>query len=226
GAAARSVRLATEIERSRRELVATREEERRRLRRDLHDGLGPTLAGARLKLQAARDMTSERPAESSAILADLDAELAGVLDEVRRISRDLRPSALDELGLMPALRARAAAFSADARLDLRIDGPEALPPLPADVETAAYRIALEALTNVRRHSSAAHCAVTVRYADDLEIEVIDDGRGIEAGTPSGVGLASMRERASEVGGSCEITTGAGGGTRVLARLPVPTPNAA
>jgi two-component system NarL family sensor kinase len=226
GGAARSVRLATEIERSRRQLVAAREEERRRLRRDLHDGLGPTLAGARLKLQAAREMGTARPGEASAIFDDLDAELAGVLDDVRRISRDLRPPALDELGLMPALRARAAQFAADAGLDLSVNGPDTLPPLPAEVEAAAYRIALEALTNVRRHSSAAHCAVRVRFADELEIEVVDDGRGIEAGTPSGVGLTSMRERASEVGGSCEITAGTDGGTRVVARLPVPAGGAA
>jgi signal transduction histidine kinase len=221
GGAARSVRLATEIERSRRQLVAAREEERRRLRRDLHDGLGPTLAGARLKLQAARDMASARPGEATVIFDDLDAELASVLDDVRRISRDLRPPALDELGFMPALRARAAQFAADAGLELSVDGPDTLPPLPAEVEAAAYRIAVEALTNVRRHSSAAHCAVRVRFADDLEIEVVDDGRGIEAGTPSGVGLTSMRERASEVGGSCEITAATDGGTRVIARLPVP-----
>lgn len=221
GKAARSVRLSAEIARSRRELVAAREEERRRLRRDLHDGLGPTLAGARLKVQAAREMAGTRPDDATAVLNDLDAELAELLDEVRRISRDLRPPVLDELGLMPALRARAAQFAIDAGLDLAIDGPEELPPLPAAVEAAAYRITLEALANVRRHSSASRCAVRVRLAGGLEIEVEDDGSGIPPGTPRGVGLTSMRERATEVGGSFEIESGSGSGTRILARLPLP-----
>ena len=222
GKAARSVRLATEVERSRRQLVAAREEERRRLRRDLHDGLGPTLAGARLKLEAARALADPRASDAASLLDQLDTDLASVLDDVRRISRGLRPPALDELGLMPALRAQAAAFSVDAGLELRVEGPDDLPPLPAAIEAAAYRIVLEALTNVRRHSGAAQCAVRVRLGDGLEVEVEDDGIGISAGTPRGVGLTAMRERASEVGGSCDISRTASTGTRVLARLPLPT----
>lgn len=146
---------------------------------------------------------------------------------MRRISRDLRPPALDELGLMPALRAQAARFAVDAGLELRIEGPDELPPLPAAVETAAYRIAIEALTNVRRHSGAQHCEIRVRIGDGLEIEVEDDGAGVAPGTASGVGLLAMRERATEVGGSCEIVSpGGGAGTRVVARLPLATGGAA
>lgn len=222
GKAARSVRLAAEVEHSRRQLVAAREEERRRLRRDLHDGLGPTLAGARLKLEAARAIAERRPTDAAALLDELDANLAGVLDEVRRISRGLRPPVLDELGLMPALRAQAATFAVDAGLELQVDGPADLPPLPAAVEAAAYWITLEALTNVRRHSAATHCAVRVRLGERLELEVEDDGIGIAPGTPSGVGLTAMRERAREVGGSCEVRTGGHApGTQILARLPLP-----
>jgi signal transduction histidine kinase len=220
GRAARSVRLAAEIDRSRREIVSAREEERRRMRRDLHDGLGPALAGARLMAQAARDLAPVRTTDATTVLADLDAELASILDEVRRISRDLRPPALDELGLVPAIRARAAQFTLGSELEIRVDGPDDLPPLPAAVETAAYRIAVEALANVQRHSAARSCAVRIRIDDALEIEVEDDGTGIVPGTPAGVGLAAMRERASEVGGTCEIGDGDGAGTRVVAHLPL------
>lgn len=221
GRAVRSVGLTAEIERSRRQLVAAREEERRRLRRDLHDGLGPTLAGARLKLQAARSLAASWPADATSLMDALDGELASVLNDVRRISRDLRPPALDELGLMPALRAQAARFAVDEAIDIRVEGPADLPPLTAAVEAAAYRIALEALTNVRRHSGARHCALRVGLGDGLELEVEDDGTGLALGTRSGVGLTAMRERAVEVGGSCEIGARVGGaGTRVFARLPL------
>jgi signal transduction histidine kinase len=221
GRAARSVRLAAEVERSRRQLVAAREEERRRLRRDLHDGLGPTLAGARLKLEAARARIDGRPEEAAKLLSELDGELAGVLHDVRRISRGLRPPALDELGLMPALRAQAAMLSADSAVELRIDGPDSLPALPAAVEAAAYWITVEALTNVRRHSGASHCAVRIALSDALEVEVEDDGIGIPPRTPRGVGLTGMGERAAEVGGTCEIVLRTpDAGTRVVARLPL------
>jgi two-component system, NarL family, sensor kinase len=227
GPAARSVRMVAELERSRRQLIAAREEERRRLRRDLHDGLGPTIAGARLKAEAARELTTSGSDDGAQILADLEMDLAGMLGEVRRISRGLRPPALDDLGLLAALRTHAAKLAVDARLEIRIDGPELLPVLPAAVEAAAYSIALEALTNARRHSGARECAVTIRLADALEITIDDDGRGIEPGTPSGVGLIAMRERAIEVGGSCQVETRTNSpGTRVFARLPIPAGAAA
>ena len=221
GRAARSVRLMAELERSRRQLVAAREEERRRLRRDLHDGLGPAIAGARLKAEAARGLTAG-PSDAGDLLQDLDTDLARLLEEVRRIARGLRPPVLDELGLLPALREQARNLARGGELELRVEGPEALPALPAAVEAAAYWIALEALTNVRRHSGATHCAVRVRLGEALELEVEDDGRGIAPGTPSGVGLVGMRERAAEVGGSCEVGAAPNPpGTRILARLPLP-----
>lgn len=227
GRAARSVRMVAELERSRRQLIAAREEERRRLRRDLHDGLGPTIAGARLKAEAARELTASRSEGGGQLLAELEIDLAGMLDEVRRISRGLRPPALDDLGLLAALRAHAAKLAVDGQLEIRIEGPDVLPVLPAAVEAAAYSIALEALTNARRHSGARECAVTIRLADALEVTIDDDGRGIEPGTLSGVGLIAMRERAIEVGGSCQIETRRDiPGTRVFARLPVPAGAAA
>jgi two-component system, NarL family, sensor kinase len=220
GRAARSVRLVAEVERSRRQIVSAREEERRRLRRDLHDGLGPTLAGARLKVEAARSLAGSRPHDAGSLLDELDADLAALLEEVRRISRGLRPPALDELGLMPALRAQATNLTTDGDLDLRVEGPVELPQLPAAVEAAAYWIALEALTNVRRHSAATHCLVRVRLADDLEVEVEDDGNGIAPGTRRGVGLTAMHERANEVGGTLAVEPRTDAtGTRVVAHLP-------
>jgi signal transduction histidine kinase len=227
GRAARSVRLVAEVERSRRQLVSATEEERRRLRRDLHDGLGPTVAGARLKVEAARSLAGSRPQDAASLLGELDADLAGLLDEVRRISRGLRPPALDELGLMPALRAQATSFSVDSGLDLRVEGPVDLPPLPAAVEAAAYWIALEALTNVSRHSAASHCLMRVRLGDTLDVEVEDDGVGIQPGTPRGVGLTAMHERAAEVGGTFQVEPRADvSGTRVVAHLPLPAGGAA
>lgn len=227
GRAVRSVRLVAEVERSRRQTVSAREEERRRLRRDLHDGLGPAVAGARLKAEAARSMAGERPEDAATLLGELDADLAGLLDEVRRISRGLRPPVLDELGLMPALRAQATNFTVDSSLDLRVEGPVHLPPLPAAIEAAAYWIALEALTNVSRHSRAAHCLVRVRLGDALRIEVEDDGVGIRPGTPRGVGLTAMHERAAEVGGTCQVTPRADvAGTWIVANLPLPAGGAA
>jgi signal transduction histidine kinase len=221
GRAARSVRLIAEVERSRRQLVAGREEERRRLRRDLHDGLGPAVAGARLKVEAARSLAARRADDAASLLDELDADLAGLLEEVRRISRGLRPPALDELGLMPALRAQASTFTLESGLDLRVEGPVELPPLPAAVEAAAYWIALEALTNVSRHSAATHCRVRVRLGDSLEVEVEDDGVGIPPQTPRGVGLTAMRERAAEVGGTFQVEPRAdAGGTRLVAHLPL------
>jgi two-component system NarL family sensor kinase len=227
GRAGRSVRLIAEVERSRRQLVAGREEERRRLRRDLHDGLGPAVAGARLKVEAARSLAAGRPEAAASLLDELDADLAGLLGEVRRISRGLRPPALDELGLMPALRAQASNLTGDGGLDLRVEGPVELPPLPAAIEAAAYWITLEALTNVSRHSAATRCRVRVRLGAGLEVEVEDDGIGIRPETPSGVGLTGMRERAAEVGGTVQVEPRAdASGTRVFARLPLPRAGAA
>ena len=126
------------------------------------------------------------------------------------------------------MREQAALYARDA-LDIAIEAPERLPPLPAAVEVAAYRIALEALTNAVRHAHARRCTVRLTVDDtpaQFAVEVVDDGRGIPAAHRAGVGLASMRERAAELGGSCIIEPAPGGGTRVSARLPCPPPEAA
>jgi two-component system NarL family sensor kinase len=200
--------------------VLAHEEERRRLLRDLHDELGPRLASHTLLVHAARAALTRDPKRADALLADLGQETTRSLEEVRRIARGLRPPALDELGLPEALR-DAAHQCASSRLAVEVDVTD-IDSTPTAVETAAYRVAREALANVVRHADARWCAVRLHRdaygAVVLEIE--DDGKGIVPGTPFGVGFNSMRERPAEVGGQCVIEGRPGGGTRVTAVFPL------
>jgi signal transduction histidine kinase len=221
GAAVHALRLTADLQASRQQLVTAREEERRRLRRDLHDGLGPTLAGVALGLDVAIAGMDRDPEEAKTLLRDLKAETAASIADVRRLVYDLRPPALDELGLVTALRQQADRVSVrDGNLTIAVQAPDTLPPLPAAVEVAAYRIGMEALTNAARHAHARHCWLRVTLDHTLDIEVTDDGIGPPARGESGVGLAAMRERAAELGGTCTIDGTPGAGTRVLARLPL------
>ena len=224
-----AVRLTADLKRSRERLVAAREEERRRLRRDLHDGLGPSLAGLSFGLEAARRLVDERPEDAAKLLVRLEDQTRETVVNVRRLVYGLRPPALDDLGLVPAIRQQAEALGT---LDggtkpggdvtaFWVEAPEELPPLPAAVEVACYRIAQEAITNVARHAGARSCRVRLSAQEDaLELEVTDDGRGTGEDRGVGVGLASMRERAEELGGTCTIGKNHQGGTCVLARLPL------
>jgi signal transduction histidine kinase len=221
GISAHAVQLTADLQQSRERLVTTREEERRRLRRDLHDGLGPALAAMSFKLDATTNLIGHDPDHGRALVADLKAQVQTLLDDIRRIAYDLRPPALDELGLVGALREHIASSQAQG-LHIALDAPETLPPLPAAVEVAAYRIALEAINNVNRHAHARHCSVRLALCDDLCLEISDDGRGIPAHVRAGVGMASMRERAEELGGKCVLEKQPGQGTRVLVRLPLMT----
>jgi two-component system NarL family sensor kinase len=218
--AAHAVQLGEDLRRSSGRLVVAREEERRRVRRDLHDGLGPTLAGISLQIASARVLLDRDPAAADTLLATLVAETQGAIAEIRRLVYDLRPPALDELGLIPALRMQAERFPG---LEIRVEAAETIGDLPAAVEVAAYRIATEALTNVSRHAAARVCTVSIAVNGHLELEVSDDGSGLHADWAPGIGLTSIRERASELGGTCVIETARSGGTRVLARLPLPQP---
>jgi signal transduction histidine kinase len=218
GVAAHAVQLASDLQRSRERLVAAREEERRRLRRDLHDGLGPTLAAMVLQLQAADHLIAGGSTAAGAALNEVKGAARAAVGDIRRLVYELRPPALDELGLVGALERQAEAF---APLDVRVEAPAPVGGLPAAVEVAAYRIAVEAMTNVARHSRAQHCLVSVELNGGLELEVSDDGDGIPARFRANVGLDSMRERAAELGGICTIERGPGGGTRVRARIPMP-----
>jgi two-component system NarL family sensor kinase len=217
GPAVQAVRLHQDLLRSRAEVVALREDERRRLRRDLHDGLGPTLAAIRLKAGlAARQVPPESAARG--LLGEIDTEVTASLADVRRLVEDLRPPALDELGLVGAVRSRAAALA--GQLEIDVVGSEPPVPLPAAIETAAYRIVVEAMTNTVRHSGGTHCTVSILVGEEsVELSVRDDGNGLKPDRTPGVGLRSMRERAAEVGGSLLVRSPAEGGTVVSATLP-------
>jgi signal transduction histidine kinase len=225
GIAAHAVRLTAELQRARERLVTAREEERRRLRRDLHDGLGPQLASMTLTVGAARELLRQDAQAADLLLQELAGHAQSAIADIRRVVYALRPPALDDLGLVPALREQAAFYS-QAGLLMTIDAPEHLPVLPAAVEVAAYRIVQEALTNVVRHSRASRCTVclTVTLEDTLDVEIKDDGIGLPAGGRAGVGLASMRERTAELGGTFQIEAMPDGGTRINARLPLHQPS--
>ncbi len=220
GVAIRHVRLTADLQRSREQLVGAREEERRRLRRDLHDGLGPKLAGQTLKLEAALDALDGETDTARTLLQETVSESQTIITEIRRLVYGLRPPALDQLGLLEAIRELAAHYRV-AGLQVIVSAPETLPPLPAAVEVAAYRIIQEALTNVARHAQARTCTVSLVLSRELQVEIVDDGRGLPPEMRAGVGLTSMRERAEEIGGSCTVEVVAeAGGTRVTARLPI------
>jgi signal transduction histidine kinase len=222
-AAVHAVRLTADLQRSRQQLVSAREEERRRLRRDLHDGLGPTLAALGLKLETARNRLRHDP-QAAALLSDLAERTQAAVADIRRLVYALRPPALDELGLVGALRRVASSGEVQAADSLRVvvEAAEPLPPLPAAVEVAAYRIAQEAFTNVVRHAHARACTIRVQLASAaLWLSVEDDGAGLPTTPPAGVGLSSMRERAEELGGTFTIGPRLGGGTAVRVVLPLP-----
>ena len=216
-------RLAADLQRSRERLVTTREEERRRLRRDLHDGLGPTLASLAQRLDTARILVPRDPDAAVALLGDLKAQIKATIADIRQLVYALRPPVLDELGLISAIREHAAAYDHSNGLHVSIETPERLPPLPAAVEVAAYRIVLEALTNVARHAHAQTCRIRLDITDAqaLCLEITDDGVGLPKDCRTGVGLTAMRERAVELGGECRIEPGPTHGTRVWAWLPLP-----
>jgi signal transduction histidine kinase len=220
--AVHAVRLTSDLQHSRERLVSTREEERRRLRRDLHDGLGAQLAGLNVQAGALRRLIPRDPDAADDLVVELREELRSAITDIRRLVYDLRPPALDDLGLLEALRRLAEHYgSEDEQLSVTVEAPEDLPNLPAAVEVAVYRITQEALTNVARHARAKRCVVRLAVNDDVGLEIIDDGVGIPKERGAGVGLSSMRERASELGGNCVVEAAPKGGTQVLVRLPLP-----
>jgi signal transduction histidine kinase len=222
GVTAHATRLAVALQRSREGLVTAREEERRRIRRDLHDGLGPALAGVALGLDAVARFAPDEPDRAGTLAGQLKAEVQGSLADVRRLVEDLRPPALDQLGLVGAVRQQARLLTErDPGLEVGVDA-TGVRDLPAATEVAAYRIATEALRNVSQHASARHCRVclSLNGSGILRVEIEDDGVGLSTDRRAGVGLTAMRERAAELGGTCEIEPTALGGTRVTASLPV------
>ena len=213
-----ALRLHHELQRSREQLVSAREAERRQLRRDLHDGLGASLAGLRLQLESAQELVTDPVA--SGLLGRAGTTVTHAVGEVRSICEDLRPPGIDELGLSRGLAALAERHRTPA-LDVRLVVPPGLEVSPA-VEVATYRIVAEALANAARHSGARNVDVVVRVERDVEVVVTDDGTGLAPDAAHGVGLDSMRLRAEEIGGRLTVDSSAAG-TRVTARLPLALP---
>jgi two-component system NarL family sensor kinase len=216
GVAVQAVLLTDALRAGRLRLVVAREEERRRLRRDLHDGVGPTLAGLTMQLGVVRPLVRTDPDAVADRLGHLQEAARGALETVRRLSHGLRPPALDELGVAGALRQLAES------LGLRAVFPDADPPrLPAAVEVAVYLIAAEALHNVARHAGIGDVQVSLQADDEnVTLSVRDSGPGVDAARPAGIGLTTMRERADELGGTVTVESAPQRGTTVTARVPV------
>lgn len=182
------------------------------------------MAALMLELETASELVSDNP-EASVLVARLSERAREIVSDVRRSVHALRPPALDELGLVGALREGAVHFGPAGGLRLSVEDPEELPHLPAAVEVACYRVAQEALANVVRHAGARNCSIRIRLNEEagiLSVEIEDDGRGIREDDRAGVGMSSMRERTEELGGTCTVEPLAGGGTLVRARLPFRT----
>lgn len=216
--AVHNLRLTRDLVASRQAIVGAREEERRRLHRDLHDDLGPALASLVLQLETAHDLVTADPAAAQALLRRLRGHARGTVDATRRIVTDLRPANLDELGLVGALDELAARF-ASPQLTVTTELEQSRP-FPAAVEVVLLRVAAEALTNTARHSGASNCHLELRdLGTSVELRIEDDGTGIGRSVRAGVGLRSMHQRVAEIGGNCRVEPRPVG-TRVSAVLPV------
>lgn len=209
------VRLTLALLHSRQQLIATRAQERRRLGRELHDGVNSALSEVVWSLQAARKWLHTDPAKTGELLAAALVRAHEGVDAIRRVSAGLR-SPVDAIGLPDAVRAYLERFPLPTDADL----PDEFPELPAAVEEAAYWILVEALTNALRHARACRCLARLEVGGDaLTVTVTDNGRGLPEPLRPGVGLGSMRERAAEIGGTCEVRSRQEGGTEVVVRLP-------
>jgi len=212
-------RTADQLGTARERLVMNREEERRRMRRDLHDGLAPTLTAAELTASAAADLVDRDPAAAEQMLDRLQLTLRAAIADIRTLVDELHPPAL-EMGLLPALREHVTGIW--PVIAAEVEAPAELPPLPAAVEVAAYRICQEALMNVVKHADAHHVLIRVVADETLHVDIEDDGVGLprQRTDSSGVGIGSMRDRARELGGRFSMEPLPGGGTRVSVTLPL------
>jgi signal transduction histidine kinase len=220
GTAVYAGQLTDQLQQSRERLVITREEERRRLRRDLHDGLGPQLAALTIKAGAAQNVLRSDPDKAGKLLTEIKTESQNAIKEIRQVVEGLRPPSLDQLGLLSALQ-EFVAQNDNGRVQITIQAAEELTNLPAALEVAAYRILTEAITNVIRHAQAQTCQVHLTVNEQLTLTVMDDGIGLPPALPTGVGFLSMRERAEELGGTFKVISNEGQ-TLVTAVLPLPT----
>nr|WP_255570554.1 sensor histidine kinase [Cohnella sp. CFH 77786] len=217
--ATRTALLSNELQRSREQLVSAREEERRRLRRDLHDGLGSNLASISMKLAAVHDQFEEQSPKAQSMLAGIQQQLDGAIADIRRLVYALRPPSLDEFGLLFSLR-ELAAQSQQAHFRIVLQTPESLPPLMAAVEVAVYRIIQEAIANALKHSRGTVCHIQLIARESLRIQIEDNGVGMSDASHRGVGIRSMRERAEELNGRMEIDSSVATGTRIEIEIPL------
>ncbi|GII57816.1 hypothetical protein Pth03_62050 [Planotetraspora thailandica] len=213
--------LDSALRRSHERLTLIRTEERGRLQRDLHDGLGPLLGAAGMRIAAARNLLVRPQVErAEEVLAAAAADLEEALAEVQRIVADLRPTALVERGLVAALRDQIDGWA--GRLAVTLEAPDRLPAMDPAIETAAHRIVMEALRNAERHSGGTTAQVRIAaHGGELTMEISDDGAGpaTEPVRPGAVGLRSMHERAEALGGVLQIEPGPGSGMLVRCVLP-------
>lgn len=218
--------LADDLQLSREKLVFAREEERRHIRRNLHDELAPRLAALGLSATAAEMNVKRNPDAATELLADFRKVIRSTVEDIRTLVHDMRPASLDEWGLIGAIQERIREVTKplpDLRMELH--APPALPDLPAAVEVAAYWIVSETIANVVRHSRARTCSITLVLTPEgcLHIEVRDDGIGFDeraiSSARSGIGMGSIRERAAELGGHCLFERLPAGGSRVVAIIP-------
>jgi signal transduction histidine kinase len=209
-------------------ILEAQEAERRRVARDLHDSVNQILSSAKFRLEALADYFGTRDVDAHREILKTKEILAHAITEVRRISRNLRPSELDDLGLLAAIRSLAGEFSERSGIKLQLELPSAPCALPVEVELNIYRIIQEALANVERHAHARRVDLALQTADRrLRITLRDDGAGfMPNGAPRtaearpGMGLVDMRERATHLGGHCEIHTELGHGTEVIVEIPL------
>lgn len=217
-AAVRLVESNIVLEQARTDLMSLRADERRAIRRELHDGLGPALAGIGFGLAAAENLVASQPEKAEALLVDLASDLNRRARDVRDLANEVTSSPLDGATLAEAVRDLADRFKSDS-LDIRTDIDRTIR-MPAPVQDALYYIAAEALMNAVRHAAATVIEILIREACGLiELEILDDGRGMTSGAEPGVGLVSMRERAEELDGWFDVGRGSSG-TVVMARLPL------
>jgi signal transduction histidine kinase len=214
-----ALELNEQLQQSRRQLVTAREEERRRIRRDLHDGLGPVLASLTLQADTTLDLVHSDPDEAVEVLKKIRNKAQAAVEDIRVLVNGLRPPTLDELGLVGAIRQYIANLQ-PGNLVIDLDTPEYLPKLPAAVEVAAYRIVQEAVNNVIQHANSTSCTVRLALNEDLCLEIVDNGLGLPEKKTRGVGMESLNERAAELGGECRIETLRNGGSRVRVKLPI------
>jgi signal transduction histidine kinase len=204
---------------SRQKIVTAREEERRRLRRDLHDGLGPTLAAQIFRIGVARNLLEKAPDKTAVILHDLERDIDQTLSDVRRLVYGLRPPLLDQFGLIGAISDFV--NQQGERIPITLSLPDQLPPHNAAVEVAVFRILQTALDNVIKHANAATCTIRLRSEhDELLLIVEDDGVGLPVNVTEGVGLTSMRERAEELGGTFHLAPRQPQGTDLRVAIPL------